>query len=94
MENKIFHFSDFKGADILHSFELAMTSLRENPNSTLVVEPGTYVLTSELARETQRAVMAGEYGKNPQKTDCFGVISDYCAGNLEKWRKMMYNQYK
>lgn len=79
MENKIFHFSDFKGADILHSFELAMTSLRENPNSTLIVEPGTYVLTSELARETQRAVMAGEFGKNPQRT-MFSPKFEYTRG--------------
>lgn len=59
---------DFHGTDTLASFELAMEYLRAHPGSTLIVDPGVYTLTSELARETQRAVMAGEYGSNPQRT--------------------------
>ena len=67
--DKIYFSSFLKGNETDHTpaFEDAMAYLRENPGSTLVVEPGTYTITSELARETQRAVMAGEYGPNPQK---------------------------
>lgn len=58
----------FCGVDDTESFALAMDYLKDHPGTTLVVDPGTYTLTSELARETQRAVMAGEYGANPQRT--------------------------
>ena len=58
----------FCGVDDTESFALAMDYMKDHPGTTLVVDPGTYTLTSELARETQRAVMAGEYGANPQRT--------------------------
>jgi len=79
MNINTFRLSDFKGASLLGAFDLSMNKLRENPNSTLVIEPGTYVLTSELAREAQRAVMAGEYGKNPQKV-MFNPRYEYTRG--------------
>ncbi len=65
--NKV-NLRDFPASDDSAAFALAMDYLREHPYTTLVVDPGTYTLTSELARETQRAVMAGEYGFNPQRT--------------------------
>ncbi len=68
MKRNTVYFKDFLTDDHTASFERAMAYLREHPNTTFVVEPGVYTLTSPLARETQRAVMAGEYGENPQRT--------------------------
>lgn len=76
---KTIYFRNFNGTDTLASLELAMKYLQSNPGSTLVIEPGTYILTSPLARETQRAVMAGEYGSNPQRT-MFSPSFEYTRG--------------
>lgn len=48
-------------------FAAAMAYCREHAGTTLIVPPGEYTITSPLARETQRKVMAGEYGENPQR---------------------------
>ena len=63
---KTFYLSEFKANNDTERFALAMSALRENPHSTLIVEPGVYTITSTLARETQAAVMNGDYGTNPQ----------------------------
>ena len=60
------NFSSFGGSDVRERFAAALGYMKENPGTTLTVEPGVYNLTSARAREAQRAVMAGEYGKNPQ----------------------------
>lgn len=78
MADKIY-FSSFKGKDTLEALSRAMEYLRLHSGSTLVIEPGTYILTSELARETQRTVMAGEYGSNPQRT-MFSPSFEYTRG--------------
>lgn len=63
---KSFNLKEFEGRDTISVFSSAMSCLRENPGSTLIIDPGIYVITSELARETQRAVMSGKYGPNPE----------------------------
>ena len=60
-------FSRFRGEDDTASFARAMEYLRSHPGTTLLVEPGEYLLTSELARETQKHVMNGDFGGNPQR---------------------------
>ena len=86
-EAKTFNLKEFSGEDTISVFSSAMSCLRENPGSTLVVDPGIYVITSELARKTQKAVMAGDYGQNPErvmfnrnfaftKGICFDGLSD------------------
>lgn len=62
------YFSTFPGTDTTQSFAKAMKYLREHPCSTLMIEPGFYTVTSELARWTQTSVMNGDFGPNPQKT--------------------------
>ncbi len=49
-------------------FAAAMAYCREHEGTTLIVPPGEYILTSQLARDTMSKVMAGEYGPNPQPT--------------------------
>ena len=58
--------SDFTGADDLARINAAFAYMKDNPGTTLVIEPGTYTITTELARETQRKVMDGEFGSNPE----------------------------
>ena len=78
--NKIY-FSSFleRQPDHTLAFADAMQYLRENPGTTFVIEPGVYTLTSNLARETQRAVMNGEYGGNPQRI-MFNPKFEYTRG--------------
>lgn len=64
----VIRLSDFRGCDDTASFALAMEYLRGHPGTTLLVEPGEYRITAALARETQRHVMNGDYGPNPQRT--------------------------
>ncbi|MBQ2469499.1 MAG: right-handed parallel beta-helix repeat-containing protein [Clostridia bacterium] len=59
--------SSFTGGDDRERFAEALSYMKDNPGTTLIVEPGVYNLTTARAREAQRAVMAGEYGENPQK---------------------------
>lgn len=73
------YFSSFLSEDHTASFSAAMDYLRKHPETTLVIEPGIYTITSELARETQRAVMNGEYGENPQRT-MFNPKFEYTRG--------------
>ena len=60
------YLSSFAGGDDRARFAAALDHMRENPGTTLVVEPGTYNITTARAREAQRAVMCGDYGANPE----------------------------
>lgn len=62
------HFSDFGGTDAVTRFLAATEYMRQHPGTTLIVEPGVYELTSELARKTMEDVFSGAYGGNPQPT--------------------------
>ena len=77
--NNTVYFSNFLSNDHTASFGAAMDYLVKHPNTTLIIEPGVYTLTSELARETQRAVMDGDYGSNPQST-MFNPKFEYTRG--------------
>lgn len=58
--------SDFSGADDLARINAALAYMKDHPGTTLFIEPGTYYITTDLARETQKKVMAGELGANPE----------------------------
>lgn len=60
------HLHEFRGKDLAEKLSGAAGYLREYPGSTLIIEPGDYVLTTKRARDAQDAVMNGEYGKIPQ----------------------------
>ena len=64
--------SDFtdgpRGADDTALFARAMDYCRDNPGTTLMIPPGTYTVTSALARETREHVLRGDWGANPQPT--------------------------
>lgn len=66
MNKQTVSLSLFQGQDDISRFAEAMAYLREHPNTTLIVPPGTYVLTTEKARAAYTAVMNGEYTENPQ----------------------------
>ena len=66
MTRKTVYLSDFRKASDNETFAAAMDYLKDNPNTTLVVEPGTYTITDERSREIQRAIMEGEFGRNPE----------------------------
>ena len=57
---------DYPGTDDRSRFAAALDFMKENPGTTLVVEPGVYNITSERARAAQRAVMKGEYGDDTE----------------------------
>jgi len=63
---KKIYFSDFRGEDDLLSFTWALEYMKENPGTTLVVEPGLYNLSSRRARNAVRQVMCGKFGQNPE----------------------------
>lgn len=73
------HFRPNKSADDTEAFAAAMSYLQNHPGTTLIVEPGVYVITSDLARRTQAAVMRGDYGQNPQPI-MFHPQFDYTKG--------------
>lgn len=64
--NSTVYLSKFPAESDSERFALAMAYLKKHPYTTLIIEEGTYNLTDERAREVQRAVMAGEYGRNPE----------------------------
>lgn len=64
--SKIYKLSEFSGADFAEQINVAMAALKEDEGSTLVIEPGEYLLTTEMAREAQANVMSGAWGENPQ----------------------------
>lgn len=58
--------SSFAGADDRARFAAALDYMKNNPGTTLFVEPGVYNITSERARWAQKSVMNGEFGPNPE----------------------------
>lgn len=58
--------SQFKGADDRERFAAALSYMRERPGMTLFVEPGEYVITTPLARETMNNAITGKFGTNPE----------------------------
>lgn len=66
MNENTVYFSSFLTEDHTASFDAAMAYLREHPGTTLHVEPGTYTITRQLARETQRALMEGVLTYDPE----------------------------
>ncbi len=60
------YLSDFHGEDDRERFVAALGVAKKTPGTTVVVEPGTYRITSERARAAQRSVMSGDFGANPQ----------------------------
>lgn len=66
MQEKIWN--DINPNDSLAQLQQMMDWLRRNPGSSVRIPAGSYRLTSELARHTQRCVMTGEYGDNPENT--------------------------
>lgn len=61
------YLKDYPGTDDRSRLAAALLYMRENPGTTLVVEPGVYNITSPRARETQRRVMNGDFGDNPEE---------------------------
>ena len=64
--SKIYKLSEFAGEDFAAQLNTAMAALKEDEGSTLIIEPGEYLLTTEMAREAQANVMSGAWGGNPQ----------------------------
>lgn len=64
--SKIYRLSEFSGADFAEQISTAMAVLKEDVGSTLIIEPGEYVLTSEMARQAQYNVMSGAWTSYPQ----------------------------
>lgn len=58
----------FSGENDDARFENAMAYLRTHPNTTLIVEPRVYEITTPLARRTMEDVLSGVYGSNPEPT--------------------------
>lgn len=58
--------SSFTGTDDRERFTAALDYMKNNPGTTLFVEPGVYNITSERARWAQTSVMNGEFGTNPE----------------------------
>ena len=72
-------FSAFSGEDMMKRFQRAMAFCRENPGTELVIEPGVYEITSDLAREAQEHVMSGDWGRNPQRIMFSPSYKSHCS---------------
>lgn len=59
--------SDFYDGDTVQSLKKAVEQVKKDGAKTLFIEPGDYIVTGERARAAQAAVMAGDFGENPQK---------------------------
>ena len=59
--------TDFTAFTDMDTFAAAMAYCREHPGTTLVVPPGTYHITGDLAKSAMNSVITGEWGKNPQR---------------------------
>lgn len=66
--NRTILLDNLPGCDVRTALAAALSDARSNPGTTIIVPPGRYVVTSELARKTQQDVMAGLYGENPEST--------------------------
>ena len=77
--SKKIYLKDYVGNDDREIFANAIADMRNNPGTTLVVEPRVYNITSELARDEQKKVMDGVYGGNPQR-DMFNPKHEYTRG--------------
>lgn len=64
--NNTVYLSTFSGENDIALFENAMAFLRAHPDTTLVVEPRVYEITTPLARKTMEDVLNGAYGNNPE----------------------------
>lgn len=60
--------SDFHGENDRDTFALALEFMKNNPGTTLTVEPGVYNITTPLARLTMENTISGKYGANPEPT--------------------------
>ena len=58
--------SQFSGKDDMERFRRAAEYLRGNPGATLLLEPKTYYLRDEKARQLQEDVMAGKLTRKPE----------------------------
>lgn len=65
-ENSIL-LTDFTAATDIETFAAAMSYLRNHPGTTLIVPPGVYHITSDLAKNAMNSVMTGAWGRNPQR---------------------------
>lgn len=65
MRNTVY-LSQFNGENDTALFADAMAYLHKNPNTTLVVEPRVYDITTPLSRKTMEDVLSGVYGINPE----------------------------
>ena len=59
--------SDFYDGDTVQSLKKTVEQVKKDGAKTLYIEPGDYIVTGERARAAQSAVMAGDFGENPQK---------------------------
>ena len=58
--------SDFPGADDRERFAAALAETKKHPGATLLVPPGVYHITTDLARQTMNNAISGRYGDNPE----------------------------
>ena len=65
-DNTVF-LTDFIAATDMEAFAAAMSYCREHSGTTLIIPPGTYHLTSSLAKSAMNSVLSGEWGPNPQR---------------------------
>ena len=79
MSEKTVNLSEFTAASDIETFAAAMEHLRANPGTTLIVPPGTYHITSDLAKRAMHSVMTGEWGGNPQRI-MFNPKYEYTRG--------------
>lgn len=77
--NTTIRIDDFRAENDTQTFANAMAYMRTHPGTTLVVAPGTYTITTTLARETQAMVMSGGFGENPEPV-MFSPSFEYSKG--------------
>ncbi|MBQ2826876.1 MAG: hypothetical protein IJF13_06595 [Clostridia bacterium] len=77
--DKTIYFSAFGGEDTLSRLSLAMEEAGKVPGTTLVIEPGEYIITTPLAKQVMSSCISGAYGANPE-TSMFRPSFEYSKG--------------
>lgn len=75
----LLNLNDYPGSDDRARFCAALEDAKAHPGATLLVPPGEYVITSELARKTRDDVISGGHGDNPED-DMFHPSFDFTVG--------------
>ncbi len=80
MMRNLFHVNMHKNDNGTREYIQAQLDLaKTTPHSKVILEPGTYIISSPLAKQTMADVISGKHGENPQD-DLYNEHFDFTEG--------------